>query len=61
MLTELMVAFALVMIIEGILPALRPDAWRRAVAEVGKLPDRIIRAGGVFLVLTGALTFHLVR
>jgi len=61
MMRDLLLAFALVLIIEGILPALKPDAWRRAVEQISQMPDRSIRIGGVFLVLVGAFMFHLVR
>lgn len=61
MLGDLLTALALVLIIEGLLPAANPGGWRNMVEQVGQLPDRTIRIGGIALVLVGALLFHLVR
>lgn len=61
MLGDLFLAFALVMVLEGLLPALNPGSWRRAVAQLAALPDRAIRGFGVAMIVTGALLFHLVR
>ncbi|HKL53961.1 MAG TPA: DUF2065 domain-containing protein [Wenzhouxiangellaceae bacterium] len=58
---DLLLAFALVLVLEGLLPALNPDAWRRAVAQLAALPDRAIRRFGIVMVVAGALLFHLVR
>jgi len=58
---DLLLAFALVLVLEGLLPALNPDAWRRAVAQLVALPDRAIRRFGIVMVVAGALLFHLVR
>lgn len=61
MFEDLLLAFALVMILEGLLPALNPGAWRRAVERLGALPDRSVRVFGVAMIVIGALLFHLVR
>ncbi|MDT8449258.1 MAG: DUF2065 family protein [Wenzhouxiangellaceae bacterium] len=61
MLKDLLVAFALVMVLEGLLPALSPRGWCQAVEQLGALPDRTIRRFGVVLIVAGALLFHFVR
>ncbi len=61
MLGDLLIALALVMIIEGLLPAVNPRGWRQMIEQVGMLSDRAIRIGGVVLILGGAGLFHLVR
>jgi len=61
MLEDLLLAVALVMVLEGLLPALNPASWRRAVEQLAALPDRTIRRLGVAMVIAGALLFHLVR
>lgn len=61
MLGDLLIALALVMIIEGLLPAVNPRGWRQMIEQVGMLSDRAIRIGGVVLILVGAGLFHLVR
>jgi len=61
MLEDLLLAFALVMVLEGLLPALDPGSWRRAVAQLAALPDRTIRRFGIVMIAAGALLFHLAR
>lgn len=58
---DLLLAFALVLVLEGLLPALNPDGWRRAVEQLGALPDYAIRRFGIVMIVAGALLFHLVR
>lgn len=61
MLNELLVAFGLVLIIEGLMPAISPDGWRNMVEQASRLPDHTLRAGGVTVIVIGALIFHLAR
>lgn len=61
MLDDLLVAFALVLVLEGLMPALNPRGWRSAVEQLGTLPDRRIRRFGIVMIVGGALLFHLVR
>jgi len=61
MLEDLLLAVALVMVLEGLLPALNPASWRRAVEQMAALPDRTILRLGVAMVIAGDLLFHLVR
>ncbi|NKI33683.1 DUF2065 domain-containing protein [Wenzhouxiangella sp. XN79A] len=58
---DLLLAFGLVMILEGLMPAISPHGWREAVDQLGRLPDRSVRRVGVALILLGALVFHLAR
>jgi uncharacterized protein YjeT (DUF2065 family) len=60
MLGDLMVAGSLVLIIEGLMPALSPRGWRNMVSQAADLPDRHLRAGGLALIFAGAVMFHLV-
>lgn len=60
MLGDLMLAFSLVLIIEGLMPAISPGGWRNMVTQVADMPDRSLRAGGLVLVIIGAVMFHLV-
>jgi len=61
MLADLLVAMALVLILEGLLPALNPRGWRRAMEQLGTLSDRAIRRFGIVMIVFGALLFHLIR
>lgn len=61
MMDDLLLAFGLAMIIEGLMPAISPRSWRQAVDQIGRLPDRSIRSFGLVLVVIGGLVFHLAR
>lgn len=52
-------AFALMLVIEGILPLLSPGSWRRMFARVTELNDGQIRFFGLIAVAGGALLFWL--
>ena len=61
MVEDLLVALALVLVLEGLLPALNPRGWRSAMEQMGSLSDRVIRRFGIVMIVVGALLFHLVR
>jgi uncharacterized protein YjeT (DUF2065 family) len=61
MMDDLLLAFGLAMILEGLMPALSPRGWRQAVDQLGRLPDRSIRGFGLVLIVVGGLVFHLAR
>jgi hypothetical protein len=52
---DLMTAFALLLIIEGLLPMIAPQAWQRAMQELSKGNPQIIRIGGIICMLSGAV------
>lgn len=51
----LWVAFALVLVVEGLLPFLSPGGWRRAVAQIALLRDGQIRFCGLLAIAVGVL------
>ena len=55
MLQDLMTAFALVLIIEGVLPGLSPTKWQNFLQGVSRMNPRTIRVVGVASMLSGAL------
>lgn len=57
---DLLLAGSLVLIIEGLMPAISPGGWRNMISQATELPDRSLRAGGVALIIIGAVMFHLV-
>jgi hypothetical protein len=61
MLDDLLLAFALLLVLEGLMPALSPGGWRRAIEQIATLPDRTIRTFGIVMIAVGALLFHLSR
>jgi uncharacterized protein YjeT (DUF2065 family) len=52
---DLMTAFALLLIIEGLLPMIAPQLWQRAMQELSKGNPQIIRIGGIISMLAGAV------
>ena len=46
-------ALALVLVIEGLVPFLSPQAWRRAVGQIAQLRDGQIRAVALVVILAG--------
>ncbi|MCA1778358.1 MAG: DUF2065 domain-containing protein [Xanthomonadaceae bacterium] len=59
MFDDLLLAFSLVLILEGLLPALSPRGWRQAVERLGELSDPSIRRFGIAMIIIGAAVFHL--
>ena len=56
-----MTAFALLLIIEGLLPMLAPQMWQRAMQELSGHAPRVIRIGGIISMLAGAMLLNFVR
>ncbi|MBP6276919.1 MAG: DUF2065 domain-containing protein [Limnohabitans sp.] len=60
MLETLLFAVGLMLILEGLMPMVAPDRWRRLFEQILKLEEGQIRFFGMFMVLTGLLLFWLV-
>lgn len=58
---DLLTAFALVLIIEGLLPFLSPTFWQKTMRDLSQINPRIIRVGGIVSVLAGALLLNVLR
>ncbi|MCP4289561.1 MAG: DUF2065 domain-containing protein [Gammaproteobacteria bacterium] len=58
---DFLVALALVMVIEGILPFLSPGGMRRIMQASLELDDRSLRVGGLISMLIGVITLYLVN
>ena len=54
-------AVALVFIIEGMLPFISPDRWRKLLAMADQMDDRVIRNVGLGSMLFGVLILYLVH
>ena len=52
---DLMTAFALLLILEGLLPMLAPQKWQKAMQELSRYNPKIIRIGGIISMLAGAV------
>lgn len=46
-------ALALVLVFEGLLPALNPSAWRRVFEQMLQLPDHQVRVFGLCSMVLG--------
>ena len=57
----LLVAIALVFIIEGMLPFISPHRWRNMLAVANQMEDRVIRNIGLGSMLFGVLVLYLVH
>lgn len=55
------VAFALVLIIEGMMPFISPNRWRDMLAVVSEMDDRVIRNVGLGSMLLGVFLLYLVQ
>jgi uncharacterized protein YjeT (DUF2065 family) len=54
-------ALALMCVVEGLLPFIRPSATRRVFARLLELSDRELRIGGLCSMVAGAVLLILVR
>ena len=59
--TELLTAFALVLVIEGLLPFASPGRYRQMVAQIVLLSDNLIRTVGLVVIVIGLVLLYLVR
>ncbi|WP_085300366.1 DUF2065 domain-containing protein [Cognaticolwellia mytili] len=61
MTTTLLMAIAIALIIEGLIPALFPNKWRAYVLKLAKESIGSIRQIGIFLVLVGFVLLWLIN
>ena len=59
--TEILTAVALLLIIEGMLPFVGPDRYKRLVAQIAQLSDNQLRIFGLSVMITGLLLLFFVR
>ena len=52
---DMLTAFALLLILEGLLPMIAPQAWQRAMQELSRHNPKAIRIGGIISMLAGAV------
>jgi uncharacterized protein YjeT (DUF2065 family) len=58
---ELLVALALVFVIEGVLPFLAPEALRRMMLDVARQSNGGLRIAGLLSMATGVVLLYLVN
>ena len=55
MLDKLLVAFALMLVLEGLLPFVAPSVWRRLFLQIAQLAEGQIRFIGLTSILAGLI------
>ncbi|MDZ7662456.1 DUF2065 domain-containing protein [Thiohalophilus sp.] len=58
---DLVLVIALVLVIEGISPALSPASFRRGLLMVAQMSDRVLRRIGLAAMTGGALLIYLIK
>ena len=58
---DLLVAIALVLVFEGIIPFLAPQKFRQALAQLCQLPDQVLRVIGLVSMTIGIIFLYLLR
>ena len=59
--TELFSALALVMIIEGIIPFISPQGYKKSMQQMLAMPESKLRVVGFSLMLVGAILLFFIR
>jgi uncharacterized protein YjeT (DUF2065 family) len=58
---ELLVAIALVLVFEGIIPFLAPEKFRQALAQLVQMPDQALRMIGLASMTLGIVFLYILR
>ncbi len=56
-----MTAFALLLIIEGLLPLFAPQFWQKTMQDLSQFNPRTIRIGGIISMLAGAFLLQFIK
>lgn len=59
--SDLLAAFALYLVIEGLLPFISPQSWKQSLEQITKLSDSQLRVFGLASMLGGLLLLAMVR
>jgi len=57
----LLVAVALMLVVEGIIPFLKPDAMRKVLTKMAQSDDRTLRISGLVSMVAGVVLLYLVK
>ena len=58
---ELFTALALLLVIEGMLPFIRPDRYKQLVSQIARLSDNQLRNFGLLMMIAGLVLLFFVR
>lgn len=56
---QLLIAFSLMLVLEGIVPFLYPQRWRQLVQRLAEIDDRQLRIAGLASMLAGIVLLYL--
>jgi uncharacterized protein YjeT (DUF2065 family) len=59
--SDLWAAFALYLVLEGVMPFLNPAAMKRMLARLSQFDDRTLRIGGLLSMIAGVVLLAIVR
>lgn len=54
-------AMALVLVIEGMLPFIKPEAWRKTMGRIADQPDNALRIMGLMSMLMGVFLLYSIK
>ena len=57
--STILLALALVLVLEGLGPMLYPSAWKKMISAMAQLPENILRRFGVGLVVAGVVVYYM--
>jgi len=58
---ELFIAFALLLVMEGIMPFINPNAWRNSLLKVSELNNNTVRLIGFLSMMSGVILLYLIQ
>lgn len=58
---DLLAAFGLMLVLEGILPFLNPQRVRQALLQMAQMNDRVLRIVGLGRMLMGLILLYFIR
>ncbi|MFK0569524.1 DUF2065 domain-containing protein [Endozoicomonas sp.] len=58
---QLLVALSLMLVLEGIVPFLYPQRWRKLVSRLAEIDDRQLRIAGLVSMLVGVALLYLIN
>jgi uncharacterized protein YjeT (DUF2065 family) len=59
--SDLLAAFALYLVIEGLLPFVSPQSWKQSIEQIAKLSERQLRMFGLASMLFGLVLLTMAR
>ena len=58
---QLLIAFSLMLVFEGIVPFLYPQRWRQLVQRLAEIDNRQLRIAGLASMLSGVVLLYLIN